>query len=133
MIITHITITGWLLILLALMHIAFPGYFKWKIELANLSLINREMMQVHTFFIAFTLFAMGALCISSPDELVGTPLGKKILVGFALFWTLRLLMQFFVYSTKLWKGKRFETIVHILFSFFWVYLSSVYWIAYLLA
>jgi hypothetical protein len=125
----HIEIIGWLLILLALVHIIFPKYFKWKTELASLSLINREMMQVHTFFIALTVFGMGVLCVSSAEELMITPLGKKLLLGLAIFWSIRMLMQFFVYSSKLWKGKFFETTIHILFSFLWIYLATVFWIS----
>lgn len=132
MIITHLTIVGWLLILLASIHIVFPKYFNWKRELATLSLINREMMQVHTFFISLTVLGMGILCIVSGEELVATPLGKKLLFGLAIFWTIRLVMQFFVYSSKLWKGKGFETIMHILFSLLWVYFSTVFWLGYLL-
>jgi hypothetical protein len=124
----HIEIIGWLLILLALVHIIFPKYFKWKTELAGLSLINREMMQVHTFFIALTVFGMGILCISSASELLATPLGKKMLLGLAIFWSIRMLMQFFVYSAALWKGKAFETFVHIIFSGLWVYMAAVFWL-----
>jgi hypothetical protein len=130
MITTHITIIGWLLILLAAIHIVFPKYFNWKRELASLSLINREMMQVHTFFIAITVLGMGILCIVSAEELVATPLGKKLLLGLAVFWTIRLFMQFFVYSSKLWKGKPFETFVHIFFSMLWVYCAAVFWAGY---
>ena len=42
-------IIGGLLVLLAAIHIAFPKYFDWKVQLSSLSLINREMMYVHTF------------------------------------------------------------------------------------
>jgi hypothetical protein len=131
MITTHLSIIGWMLIMLATIHIAFPKYFKWKEDLASLSLINREMMQVHTFFIALTVFGMGILCIVSADELITTPLGKKLLLGLAIFWTIRLVMQLFVYSAKLWKGKVFETVIHILFTFLWIYLSVVFWLGYL--
>ncbi len=48
-------IIGFLLITLALVHIIFPKYFNWNKELKALSLINRQMMTVHTFFIAFTV------------------------------------------------------------------------------
>jgi len=130
MIITNLTIVGWLLILLASIHIVFPKYFNWKRELASLSMINREMMQVHTFFIALTVLGMGIVCIVSAEELVATPLGKKILFGLAIFWTIRLVMQFFVYSSKLWKGKAFETKMHMLFSCLWIYLSTVFWLGY---
>ncbi len=126
----HFKIIGILLIALALVHIVFPKYFNWDKELKSLSLINRQMINVHTFFIAFTIFLMGLLCFTSSSELIGTNLGKKISLGLGVFWTLRLFVQFFGYSTKLWKGKKFETFVHIIFSFLWAYLSIIFLVSY---
>ncbi len=122
----HLKVIGVLLLILALAHVVFPKYFNWTQETANLSLINRQMMYVHTFFIAFTVFLMGLLCVTSVTELITTPLGKKIALGLAVFWLVRLFIQFFGYSSKLWKGKVFETVVHIIFSFFWMYMSAVF-------
>ena len=126
----HIKIIGVLLIALAFVHIIFPKYFNWNKELKTLSLINRQMMTVHTFFIAFTVFLMGLLCLTSSIELIETNLGKKISLGLGIFWTVRLFIQFFVYSTDLWKGKKLETSIHILFSVFWTYFSSIFLIVY---
>jgi hypothetical protein len=124
----HLKIIGILLIGLALIHIVFPKYFKWDKELGSLSLINRQLMTVHTFFIALTVFLMGLLCFTSSAEVISTNLGKKISLGFAIFWTIRLVVQFFGYSSKIWKGKTFETSVHILFIFLWAYLSFIFWV-----
>ena len=126
----HFKIIGVLLIALALVHIFFPKYFNWDKELKSLSLINRQMMIVHTFFIALTIFLIGLLCLTSSNELIGTNLGKKIALGIGIFWTIRLFIQFFGYSTELWKGKKFETFMHIIFSFLWAYLSIVFFITY---
>lgn len=123
---THLKIIGCLLIALALIHIVFPKYFKWDKELKSLSLINRQMMTVHTFFIALVVFLMGVLCLTSSSELIETSLGKKISLGIGIFWTTRLFVQFFGYSADLWKGKKFETFMHILFSLLWIYLSIVF-------
>ena len=122
----HLLIIGSLLILLSLMHIIFPKYFKWKKELKTLSLINRQMMTVHTFFIALVVFLMGLLCLTSSTELIETNLGKKIALGLALFWIIRLFFQFFIYSPKLWKGKKFETIAHVFFSLLWIYFIIIF-------
>jgi len=124
----HIKITGVILMALALLHLIFPRYFNWEKELPALSLINRQMMVVHTFFIALMVFLMGLLCLSSADELIETSLGKKIALGLGVFWSIRLLIQFFGYSADLWKGKAFETLVHILFSLLWAYVSIVFWV-----
>ena len=122
----HFKVIGVLLILLATVHAVFPKYFKWKEQLRMLSLINRQMMLIHTFFIAFTVFLMGLLCLRFPDELVETEFGKFISLGLGVFWMLRLILQFFGYSPQLWKGKRFETIAHIVFSLLWIYLSIIF-------
>jgi len=83
-------------------------------------------MYVHSFFIALAILLMGVLCLTSATELTGTALGKKISLGLGIFWTVRLLIQFFGYSAKLWKGKTLETSVHIAFSVFWTYLSTIF-------
>lgn len=122
----HFKIIGVFLMGLALVHAIFPRYFQWEKELPLLSLINRQMMQVHTFFIALVVMLMGVLCFSSATELIHTPLGKRISLGLGIFWFIRLLLQFFGYSSALWKGKVFETTVHIFFSLFWTYLTFVF-------
>ena len=117
---------GFLLIILALLHAAFARYFKWRTDFAPVSLINRQMMYVHTFFVALMVLLMGLLCLTSAPELVGTPLGRRVALGCGVFWLARLLIQFFGYSSELWRGKRFETGVHIVFAGFWSYLSVVF-------
>ncbi|PNQ75345.1 hypothetical protein C1T31_04230 [Hanstruepera neustonica] len=128
--IIHIKIAGYLMLVLACIHVVFPKYFNWNKELKHLSLINNQMMRTHTFFIALTVGLMGLLCISSALELTTTSLGKKITLGLGMFWMIRLLFQVFVYSTKLWKGKTFETYVHILFVLLWIYFSGVFLLSY---
>jgi len=127
----HIKIIGALLIVLALVHISFPKKFNWKQELSSLSIMNRQIMYVHSFFIAFMIFLMGVLCLTSANELLHTTLGKRISLGLGIYWATRLFFQFFIYSSKVWKGKTFETAIHILFSIFWTYLSIVFILAYL--
>ncbi len=96
-----------------------------------MSLINQQIMVVHTFFIALMVFLMGLLCLTSATALATTALGKTISLGFGVFWLFRLVIQFFGYSSSLWKGKPFETAVHVLFSGLWIYLCVVFWVNYL--
>ena len=122
----HLKIIGVLLVLLALLHVIFPSYFKWKAELSILSDINRQMMYVHAFFIALVVFLMGILCLTSSTELSTTNFGRKISFGLGIFWLTRLFFQFFGYTSAVWKGKTFETTVHVFFAFLWTYLSGVF-------
>lgn len=127
----HLKVIGAILILLSFAHIGFPKRFNWDTELASLSLLNRQMMKVHTLFIALTVLLIGLLCLLQADALVQTELGKTISIGLGAFWLLRLYIQLFGYSTKLWKGKKFETIVHVVFTIFWTYMSAVFILSFL--
>lgn len=125
---SNFKIIGFLLMLLAMVHIIFPKYFNWKVDLQPLQLINRSMLKVHTFFIALTVFLMGILCFTSSEDLLQSELGKRICFGLGIFWLIRLFFQFFVYPEELWKGKSFELTMHILASIFWTYLAfSFFW------
>lgn len=126
----HLKIIGVILIVLALVHVAFPKYFNWRKELTSLSLVNNQMMYVHTFFVAFMVFLMGMLCIYGAKDLTSTRLGKRVALGLFIFWGLRLLFQFFVYSPKLWRGKSFETAMHVIFSMLWIYLTIIFYLIY---
>lgn len=127
----HLEIIGFLLILLALLHVIFPRYFKWRVELSSISHINRQMMYIHTFFIALGVFLMGLLCLTASNELTTTAFGRRISFGLGIFWFTRLLIQFFGYSSLLWRGKKFETTVHVLFIVLWTYFSGVFFLTYL--
>ncbi len=122
----HLKIIGWLLMLLSLLHVFIPGYLDWKKDLAPISLMNRQMMRTHMIFIALTVFGIGWLCVVATQDLMTTPLGHKLTVGLAIFWALRLVFQFFVYSSELWKGKTFESCVHVLAVCFWTYMTVIF-------
>jgi hypothetical protein len=77
----NLKISGLLLIILALLHIGFPKYFDWKTELKSLTLLTRQVMYVHTFFIALVVLLMGVLCFTSAAELIVSKIGNKILNG----------------------------------------------------
>jgi hypothetical protein len=122
----HLKVIGWLLMLLSLLHVFVPGYLNWKKDLAPISLMNRQMMMTHMIFIAITVFSIGLLCVSSTEDLLSTPLGNKLCLGLALFWGLRLVFQFFGYSAELWRGKKFETFIHVMAVGFWAYMTVVF-------
>ena len=123
----HLRIAGVLQLLLAVLHLGFPRRFQWREELARLSLLNRQMFHVHTFFVCFVLVLFGALSAFAADALLEpTRLARCVLGGIAAFWLVRLWCQLFVYDARLWRGKRFETAMHVLFSLVWIYLVAVY-------
>jgi hypothetical protein len=123
----HLRFIGALLLVLALVHIDFPRRFGWHTELKLLSLINRQMIQVHTFFIALVVGLNGLLLLFyAEDLLLPSRLAGAIAGGLLIFWGLRFVFQLFVYDAKLWRGKRFETIMHLVFTLFWTYSLTIY-------
>lgn len=122
-------IAGFLQIALAIAHIFFPRHFGWKKEFANLTTLSRQMFYVHTFFLCVTLVFFGLVTILFSDDFLSassTMLAQFLLGFIATFWFLRLITQLFVYNSSLWKGKVFETIVHILFTLLWITLTAIY-------
>jgi hypothetical protein len=120
-------IAGALLIMLAAAHIAFPRRFSWAEELPRLSLLNRQMFLVHCFFIVMLVASMGILSLVFTGTLVERTSLAQLLTGWlCLFWSTRLVVQWFVYDRQLWIGNRLHTVVHVLFTGMWCYLAFVY-------
>jgi hypothetical protein len=123
----HLKIVGITLILLGALHAAFPRRFHWSEELSRLSLLNRQIFVVHCLFIVLVLWMMGALSLLFTDALLEpTALARPVLAGLTLFWLVRLVIQWAVYDHALWRGNRFNTVVHILFTALWSYYTFVF-------
>jgi hypothetical protein len=123
----HLRICGVLLLLLAALHPALAKRFAWKEEMANVSLLTRQVFWVHCLFIVLILVQFGLLSLLFTEALLArTALAKVVLAGIVTFWVVRLLAQHFVYSAELWRGHRFNTAMHILFTLLWTYLTVVY-------
>ena len=118
---------GVMLLLLGLSHAFFGERFQWKEELERLSLLNRQIFYVHTFFIALIVVMLGVLALFYTGTLIEkTALARVVLGGIVIFWLCRLWIQFFGYDAGLWKGDRFNTGVHIIFSLLWTYLVVIF-------
>jgi hypothetical protein len=123
----HLKIVGFLLIFLGLAHAGFGRHFKWKEECGRLSPFNRQMFRVHCFFIALTLVLLGTCSLVYTKALLEpTSLSRVFLTGVVIYWLCRLFIQFFVYDSALWRGQKFNTAMHVLFSIFWLYVVATY-------
>jgi hypothetical protein len=126
----HLKVSGALLIALAALHPALARRFRWKEELAEVSLLTRQVFWVHMLFIGLVLVQFGALSLCFTDSLVERSLlAKAVLGGFVIFWGLRLFAQHFIYSPGLWRGHPFHTSMHVFFTGLWAYLVWVYALA----
>lgn len=124
--IVHLRIVGTLMALLVVMHAFIPARLRWREELARLSNINRQIFLVHTMFIVVLLALFAVLLAVYADALLQPgPLSRAVLAGLTIFWTLRLLTQWFIYSPEVWRGNRVNTTVHIVISAVWIYVVGV--------
>jgi hypothetical protein len=123
----HLRIVGVTLWALCLAHLLFPRRFGWKDELGRLSLLNRQIFLVHVFFICLTLAMMGTLALVFPAALLErTRLARSVLAGLTIFWATRLVFQWLVYDRALWRGHRFNTAMHIVFTVLWSYYTVIF-------
>lgn len=123
----NLKIVGAMLITLGLSHAAYGKRFEWKTDLAKLSLLNRQIFIVHCFFISLTLVLMGGITLFYTRALLEpTTLSRAGLAAVVVFWLCRLFIQFFVYDSALWRGNKFNTRMHVLFSVIWVYVVVTY-------
>ena len=123
----HLRITGVLLAALVVVHAFVPSRLGWRDELPRLSLVNRQIFEVHTVFIVLVLALSSMLLLTSGDALlVPSRLSRALLLGLTVFWGLRMLMQWFYYSPAIWRGNRFNTVAHGVSSMVWVYMTVTF-------
>ena len=60
------------------------------------------------------------------DLVAPSRLAAAVLGGLTLFWGSRLITQQFIYDRALWRGNRRNTILHILTTLLWCYLTAVF-------
>jgi hypothetical protein len=128
--VAHLQAGGVVMAALVLVNLLVPSRFHWREEMSRLSLVNRQIFQVHSIFLVLTLGLFSLLLLTCASALVEpTRLSRAILIGLTIFWGLRMVMQWCFYSSELWRGHRFNTVVHYVFSVIWVYLTTLFAVA----
>jgi len=85
---------------IAVFHLFFWRIFRWKEDLASLTRINRAVMQILNICLTFLFFIVAYVSFAHAMELISTPLGRTILASIALFWILRLILQFVYFGAR---------------------------------
>lgn len=122
----HLRTVGVLMAVLAIVNLFVPGRFHWREELARVSLVNRQIFQVHTLFIVLLIGLTSALLLTCAEALLEpSRLSRAVMIGLTIFWGLRMLVQWFFYSPQIWRGNRLHTAMHAIFSLGWIYVTTV--------
>jgi len=122
----HLRSVGVLMALLVAVNLCVPKQLHWREELSRVSLVNRQIFQAHTVFIVLLVALTSALLLTCAEALLEpTRLSRAVLIGLTGFWGLRMLMQWLFYSPRVWRGNRFYTALHAVFSLGWIYVTAV--------
>jgi hypothetical protein len=93
-----------------------PKTLHWNQTLASLTPLNRRLIWTHAGYLVGTIVCLGLLSVAAPQLLTnGSPLARIICGFVAVFWGVRLLLQFFVfdprdYLTTWWLAAGYHTL-----------------------
>nr|WP_320147729.1 hypothetical protein [uncultured Anaeromusa sp.] len=68
--------------------------FNWREELPVMSPVNRFVIQGMNIAVITFMFLIAYVSLRHTGELLTTPLGRTILIGTAVFWLVRLIVEF---------------------------------------
>lgn len=78
-----------------------PSVLQWRTELAKLSPLSRHVIWVHGVFVTLTIIAFGLVSLFQSGALAtGTPLARCVCGFIAIFWLIRLGIQFFLFDPR---------------------------------
>jgi hypothetical protein len=78
-----------------------PQVLDWKASLSKLDPLSRNLIWVHGAFIVLVIIAFGVLSVLFAGDLAsGTRLARAMCAFIAVFWSLRLFVQFFIFDAK---------------------------------
>jgi hypothetical protein len=78
-----------------------PKVLNWRASLAGLDRLSRQLIWVHGVFIVLVIVGLGLVSVFYAGDLAGgSPLARGVCVFIAVFWGMRLFVQFFVFDAK---------------------------------
>jgi hypothetical protein len=104
-----------------------PHVLDWKAELQKLPRLLRQLVWVHGVFIVLTIVGFGTISILYADALAaGTPLARAVCGLIAVFWLLRLAVQFWVFDASPHLTSTFLRLGYHGLTLVFLYLGTIY-------
>lgn len=104
-----------------------PRALDWKTTLAPLPPLLRRMFWVYGVFIVVMIISFGILTLlHAPAMAAGAPIARSLAVVIAVFWGLRLAVQFFVFDARPWLTRPLYRIGYHALTVAFVFLVAVY-------
>jgi hypothetical protein len=112
----------------AILNLFLVRLMKWQPDLARMSLLVREVFQVHAWFISVTLAIFGTLTLRFATEMAngGILVTNWLCAGIGIFWAIRTVLQVTYYSSSHWRGQAGRTVAHVVLLFCYGGMSLTY-------
>lgn len=96
---TLVTVCGWLQLTLCVGVLSLPKILGWRQDVAKLRPLNREIFLVYAVYTWFAILSFGLVSgFAGHWILADSPLATAVTIMMALFWGVRLLIQFTVFD-----------------------------------
>jgi hypothetical protein len=128
---SSIQLAGILQLVIAAANFFAPAKLHYRENLAKVSPIIRQIFTVHSIYIVLVLIGFGLICLLFPNDLCGGGALGRFLCGFlAVFWGLRVVLQFAYYDSAIKKENPLGTLC---FGTAFIYLATIFAAAILFA
>jgi len=105
-----------------------PTRLGWRKDLAQLTPFNRKLMWVYGGTTLFTIVAFGTLTLFLHREFLAGDRAAVALAAFiAIFWTLRIVVDFFYFEHADWPQGISFIIGHVFLTGLFAALAATYW------
>ena len=121
---SFIQLAGALQLIIAVANFFLPAKLHYREILAKVSPIIRQIFTVHSIYIVLVLIGFGLICLLFPNDLCGaSPLGKFLCGFLAIFWGLRVVLQFTYYDRTI---KKKHPLGALFFGAVFLYLAAIF-------
>ena len=104
-----------------------PTVLDWRRQLASADRLVRQLMWVYAGYVVLMIASLGLLSLLQADALLsGTPLARIVTGFIALFWSIRLVLQLFVFDSEQYLTNWFLRLGHHGLTVTFTYLSIVF-------
>jgi hypothetical protein len=122
-----IQIAGLAQIVLVLGSLAVPRILNWRIELAKVQPLIKQMFWTYAAYILVINLCFGLLSLLAYNDLLNGSLLALLVTGFiAVYWISRVLIQFFYFDRKGFPAGPQHKFAEVLLVSLFIFLSIVY-------
>jgi len=112
----------------AVLNLFLTRLLKSQEDLDKMSLLPRQVFNVHSWFVSIMLVIFGVLTFRFADQMVSGQSEPALWIAAAagIFWGIRTVIQMVYYSPSHWWGKTGRTVIHVVLLLVYGAMSATY-------